>query len=175
MIWIFPIFMFFLTLVGEWLHTRRIRRLGRLAFGPTARPRRWTALVPVLRVITLTAIAWAMVALFTLKPKQFKEGDEQIPTEECRRLLFLLDVSPSMVITVAGEDGRLTRRRRVHELVGSIMERAVTDQCLMSVVAFYTGALPVVENCRDPEIVRNIMDELPLEYAFQYGKTMLIK
>jgi len=29
-------------------------------------------------------------------------------------------------------------------------------------VAFYTGALPVVVDCMDVEVIRNILDDLPL-------------
>ena len=35
-------------LLAEWLHARRVTRLGRLAFGPEAKPRLWTRLTPPL-------------------------------------------------------------------------------------------------------------------------------
>lgn len=175
MYWYMVTAIFILAAIGEWLHARRIRRIRRLAFGPSARPRAWTRLVPLLRVLCLTTMGWALVVLVTLTPKQFKDGEEQVPEQACRRIVFLLDVSPSMLLTDAGQEGRLTRRRRVYELVESILDRAMIDQCLMSVVAFYSGALPVVENCRDPEIIRHIMDDLPLDFAFEHGKTQLTK
>ena len=43
----------------------------------------------------------------------------------------------------------------------------------VSVVAFYSDARPVVIDTFDPEVVANILDDLPLEYAFKPGKTNL--
>jgi Ca-activated chloride channel family protein len=44
----------------------------------------------------------------------------------------------------------------------------------MSVVAFYTGAKPVVVDTFDLAVVKNILDDLPLEMAFDPGKTSLL-
>ena len=43
----------------------------------------------------------------------------------------------------------------------------------MSVVAFYSGARPVVIDTFDPDVVANILDDLPLDHAFTPGKTNL--
>ena len=43
-----------------------------------------------------------------------------------------------------------------------------------TIVAFYTEARPVVLRTTDPEVVHNILDELPMEYAFPAGPTNLI-
>jgi Ca-activated chloride channel family protein len=48
-------------------------------------------------------------------------------------------------------------------------------QYLVTVVAVYIGAIPVVEKTRDQEVVRNILDDLPLEYAFRTGGTDVFK
>ena len=41
----------------------------------------------------------------------------------------------------------------------------------VSVVAFYSTARPVVIDTSDPEVIDNILDDLPLEHAFEAGKT----
>ena len=42
-----------------------------------------------------------------------------------------------------------------------------------TVVAVYNGAKPVVVRTTDPEVVRNILEDLPMEYAFKAGPTDL--
>src|SRR5882757_10936264 len=44
-----------LTSLAEWLHVRRIRVVGRLAFGPGGAPGAWTRVVPFLRPLCLAA------------------------------------------------------------------------------------------------------------------------
>ncbi len=173
MTWLIPILTFVIAAFGEWLHGRRSRRLGRLAFGPTGRPRGWTLMVPALRVVCLTGIAWSLCILYTLKPKTFDQNELPAQPKDCRRVVFLLDVSPSMRLKDAGEDGKKERCNRGGEVIDSILERVVSNQCLFSVVAFYTGALPVTVDSRDPEIIRHIIQNLPLDCAFEYGKTDL--
>ena len=43
--------------LAEWLHERRIRAVGRLAFGPAGRPHGWTRVVPWVRPLCLAAFA----------------------------------------------------------------------------------------------------------------------
>ena len=173
MTWLIPILAFLLASLGEWLHWQRIRRLGRLAFGPTGRPALWTVLTPFLRVAGLTGLSWALAVLFSLHPKTFDQDMLPAPVKDCRRVVFLVDVSPSMLLNDAGEDGKMKRRHRGAQVIESIMERVVSDQCLFSVIAFYTGAQTVAVDCRDPEIVKHIVTDLPLDCAFDYGKTNL--
>jgi Ca-activated chloride channel family protein len=173
MIWLIPILTFAIAATGEWLHGRRARRLGRLAFGPAGRPRAWTQAMPALRVLCLAGIAWSLCILYTLKPKTFDQNELPALPQDCRRVVFLLDVSPSMRLNDAGEDGKMKRCSRGADVVDSILDRVVSNQCLFSVVAFYTSALPVTVDCRDPEIIRHIISELPLDCAFEYGKTDL--
>lgn len=173
MTWLIPISIFLAAAIGEWFHWQRIRRLGRLAFGPTGRPALWTVLTPFLRISCLTGISWALVVLYSLHPKTFDQDMVPAPEKECRRVVFLVDVSPSMLLTDAGEDGKMKRRFRGAQVISSIMERVVSDQCLFSVIAFYTGAQTVAIDCRDQEIVRHIVTDLPLDCAFDYGKTNL--
>ena len=63
------------------------------------------------------------------------------------------------------------RRKRAAELLTSFFERIPVDHYRTSVIATYTGAKPVVVATTDMEIVRNILNDLPMEYAFQSGPT----
>ena len=56
-----------LALLAEWLHGRRIRAVGRLAFGPAGAPHRWTRVVPVLRPLCLAAFTWGLATLILLQ------------------------------------------------------------------------------------------------------------
>jgi len=59
----------------------------------------------------------------------------------------------------------------VFVLMESFFKRIAVQQYRISVVAVYNGAKPVVVDTRDIEVVRNILDDLPMEYAFTAGKT----
>ena len=50
---------------------------------------------------------------------------------------------------------------------------SISPRTRVSIVAFYTEARPVVIDTFDPEVVANILDDLPLEHAFTPGKTNL--
>ncbi len=109
-----------LATLGEWLHARRVRRLGRLAFGPDAKPRSWTAVTPLVRVAALAGVAWSLVVLLAF------EGSSRLRERSAaatRHLMVLLDVSPSMEMKDAGEAGAQTRRDRAAALLRSVMER----------------------------------------------------
>ena len=40
-------------------------------------------------------------------------------------------------------------------------------------IAFWTDALPVVMEARDPELVRNVFNDLPISYSMRAGQTDL--
>ncbi|MEZ5301830.1 MAG: vWA domain-containing protein [Verrucomicrobiales bacterium] len=90
-----------------------------------------------------------------------------------RHLLIALDVSPSMQIEDGGPTGKLPRKKRASDVILSVLERAALDQVRVSIVAFYTGAKPVVIDTFDAEVVRNALNDLPLSWAFDIGKTDL--
>jgi Ca-activated chloride channel family protein len=73
----------------------------------------------------------------------------------------------------AGPDGKLTRRKRAAHILQSFFERVPMELYRTSVVAVYNGAKPVVVRTTDPEVVRNILEDLPMEYAFKSGPTDL--
>lgn len=161
-----------LVAVGEWLHGRRVRRLGRLAFGPEAGPRPWVRWTPRLRVVAVALLAWGFATLLVLDPKSRRP--DLLPEGGYRHILLALDVSPSMELKDAGPEGNQTRRQRARDVLFSLFERVALDQVRISVIAFYNGAKPVVIDTFDLEVVRNILDDLPLDQAFDLGKTKIL-
>ena len=160
-----------IVLIAEVLHARRVARVARLAFGPSGRPALWVALVPALRVGAMAGVTWGLVTLILLKPKTHQA--EAIPDNQKRHVLLVLDVSPSMRLKDAGADHEQTRRARASSVMESFFQRVPIEQYLMSVVAVYNGAKPVVVATKDMEVIRNIMSDLPMQFAFQVGKTDL--
>ena len=156
---------------AEWLHVGRIRVAGRLAFGPAGRPHAWTRVVPFLRPLCLAAFTWGVLTLLFLKLNPAgdnKDGGDK----EATRLVFVADLSPSMYLTDAGPDGKQTRQARMREVVEGILQR-VSGNLRFGVIGFYTESLPVVMEARDPELVRNVFNGLPLTYAMPLGQTDL--
>ncbi len=155
--------------VGELLHRRRCRRIALLAFSGGA-PRPWTAATPLLRIAAATLLAWGLTTLLLNAP-----GDLAGTTRDvaAKRLVIALDVSPSMDLVDAGPDGRESRAQRAREVLRSLLARADLAGVRVSIVALYNGARPVVVDTIDPEVVRNVLDDLPLEHAFTPGKTNL--
>jgi Ca-activated chloride channel family protein len=160
-----------LMLAAERLHARRVRRIAPLAFGPGRKPALGARFAPALRVLAAAALAWGLTTLFLLPSKVHKAGT--IPEGEYRDLLLVLDVSPSMRLQDAGPDGKQTRRKRASDLLKSFFERVPMELYRTSVVAVYNGAKPVVVRTTDPEVVRNILEDLPMQYAFKAGPTDL--
>jgi Ca-activated chloride channel family protein len=157
---------------GEWLHARRVRRLGRLAFGPAAKPRAWTRLAAPLRVLAFAACVWSLVVLLAF------EGSSRMRERSgaaSRHLMVLLDVSPSMEVTDAGEGGVQSRRDRAAALLKSVMERANSDRIKITMACFYSDAMLLVKDCADREVIWNFADNLPLHMGFKPGKTSLLK
>jgi len=165
---------FILATIAEWIHYYRCKRLSHLAFGPSGKPRNWTIIAPILRPICLATITWSLWTLFTLKPAQHSSQQEKLRDEEYRHMVIILDVSPSMWLKDAGNSGKLKRSQRTQEVITSLMDRICLEQVKISVVAVYTGAKRIVEDSKDPEVIKNILNDLPLTDAFENGKTDLI-
>lgn len=161
-----------LAALGEWLHARRVRRIGRLAFGPDATPRAWVKLAPALRVVALAAVVWALVVLIAFEGSSRSRERNAAAT---RHLMVLLDVSPSMEMKDAGENGAQTRRDRAAALLRSVMERANSDETRVTMACFYSDAMLLVKECADREVIWNFADNMPLHIAFRPGKTSLMK
>ena len=162
--------------LAEWWHSRRVRRIGRLAFGPLGQARSWTRCVPPVRVLALTALAWGLVTLFFIRPRT--ANFDKIPEGGYRHLIIAWDVSPSMQLDDGGFDmgkqKKRTRAQRGAKVLLSLFERIALDQVRISIVAFFTGAKPVVVDTYDLNVVKNILDDLPLDRAFDPGKTSVI-
>ena len=163
---------FGLVALAEWLHTRRSRRISILAFGPAGKARHWTRLVPASRALACALLAWGLVNLYWLDSRVLKPNP--VPEGAYRHLLIALDVSPSMQLKDAGPGGDQTRAQRASQILTSVLERCALDQMRVSIVAFYSGAKPVVVDTFDLEVVKNILNDLPLDVAFDIGKTLII-
>jgi Ca-activated chloride channel family protein len=97
-----------------------------------------------------------------------------IPEGGYRHLVIALDVSPSMQLQDAGPQKKQTRAARGGEVLMSLLQRIALDQIRVSIVAFYTGAKPVVIDTFDMEVVNNVLNDLPVAVAFDPGQTSLL-
>jgi Ca-activated chloride channel family protein len=123
------------------------------------------------RVAAIGALCWGLTSLLLLPPRAYKVNE--LTEGELRHLLLVLDVSPSMRLEDAGPGGKQSRMKRSAALLKSFFERIPIDRYRVSVVATYTEAKPVVVATRDLEVVRNILEDLPMHYAFRSGATNL--
>jgi Ca-activated chloride channel family protein len=159
-----------LSALAEALHARRVRVAARLAFGPEGRSRGWTVIAPLLRCLSLAAFAWGLAVTWQLHLAA-KDG-KPVETAEPTRLVFVADLSPSMYLKDAGPEGKVTRQQRMREEVEAVLMRVGGD-LRYGVVGFYTEARSVVMDARDPELVRNVFDGLPVQYVMKPGSTDL--
>lgn len=159
----------FVAILAEMLHTLRVRRLALLAFGPKRRPAYWASLAPLLRVVSIGALAWGFTTLFLIAPKVHKA--ESLQERDKKHVVLVLDVSPSMRLDDAGPEGDQSRMNRASDVLESFFMRVAIEQYRISVVAVYTGAKPVVIDTSDVEVVRNVLNDLPMHYAFRAGET----
>lgn len=159
---------------AEWLHARRVARLRLVAFGPTGRPRFWVRFVPPLKVLAVGGLTWALIVLLQLPPR-VRQPDDRRPVafHELKHIVLVLDVSPSMRLQDAGVDGDQSRMARAREVMESYFQRIPMDEYRITVIATYTKALPVVEDTRDIGVVRNVLSDLPMHFAFRPGETEL--
>jgi Ca-activated chloride channel homolog len=163
---------FFLSILAEWMHTRRVRRVADLAFGHEANWRPWQWLVVGCRVLGATALVWGLSILAEL-PEGTVVKDEKTPEGGFRHIVLVVDVSPSMRLEDAGPSGKQRRVQRGKDVVESVLQRVNLEQARVSVVAMFNGAKTVVKDTTDLGVVKNIMDDLPLRWAFEPGKTDL--
>lgn len=162
-----------LAIIAEFFHLRRISKVKYLAFGPGGQAAAWTALAPVARVIAIAAATWGFATLlFVVEAKVHNEG--AIEEGDYKHLLIVVDVSPSMRLKDAGTDGKLSRRKRASDVLESLFNRIPMRQFKISIIAVYTDAKMMLEDSLDHEVVRHIMEEMPMFHAFKPGKTNLM-
>jgi Ca-activated chloride channel family protein len=161
-----------LATAAELLHAARVRRVAALAFGPSRRPLLWASVAPALRVAALSAACWGLVTLYFLPPQAHRAG--QVKPHEVRRLVLVLDVSPSMKLADAGPLQKQRRDQRAADILQSFFDRVQKDRYRTTVIATYSEAKPVVQDTTDLEVVRNILTDLPLAQAFKAGPTNLL-
>lgn len=160
-----------LSFWAEWLHARRTSRIARLAFGPTAKPAFWARSAPLIRIVGLTAAAWGATILYLHDPA---EGDDKPNPRASKQLLIALDVSPSMLLKDAGPDTeKVSRSIWAGKVVQGILDRIDMKDTRITLVAFYTSALTVLEDTTDKNIIANMFDGLQLHVAFEGGQTDL--
>lgn len=158
-----------LCFLAELLHGFRLRRIGQLVFGPTGRPALWARTAPLLRMLAVGALTWGMVTLMLLQPKVHQS--EVIADGEYKHIIMVLDVSPSMRLQDAGTTKDQSRMKRARAVMESFFQRVAIEQYRVTVIATYTDAKQVVVDTKDLEVVRNILGDLPMHYAFTSGQT----
>ncbi|MEQ8789380.1 MAG: vWA domain-containing protein [Pirellulaceae bacterium] len=168
-----------LTGLAEYWHARRSRELSRLVFGPAEAARSWTRMAPALRVLACAALAWGLSLLALAEPELLGSAGGDDPRQEAdpadvQRVLLVLDVSPSMNAEDAGSEQTMRRRDRVMQVVEGVLSRIALSRTKFSVVVFFTSARPVVVDAVDTQVVRNILDNLPLVWSFEPGQTRLV-
>jgi Ca-activated chloride channel family protein len=123
------------------------------------------------RVSAIGLVCWASLTLLQLPPKIHHA--DSVSESEMKHVVLILDVSPSMRLADAGPTGQQSRMARASELMESFFQRVAIQQYRLSVIAFYTGAKPVVIDTQDVDVVRNILTDLPMHHAFLAGRTDL--
>jgi Ca-activated chloride channel family protein len=164
------------TLAGlaEWLHVRRVRRVASLAFGPRRRPAVWAMATPWIRAVAMAIVAWGLATLVIAEPKRYSIGSaETVFDRDPKHVVLVLDVSPSMRLVDAGPSRKQSRMQRARDVMESFFDRVPLEQFRVSVIATYNGAKPVVIDTRDFEVVRNILGDLPMHWAFPSGRTKI--
>lgn len=160
--------------LAEWLHARRIRRVAYLAFGPNGQATAWVTAVPLLRALSMGVLCWGLVVLWNLAAMPTAAvSANPLENADPAHLVFALDVSPSMDLADSGQLGKDPRSARARDALRSILDRIDLQQTRVSVIAFFSTARPVVVDTFDAEVVANILHDLPLEQAFESGKTTL--
>ncbi len=112
------------------------------------------------------------MTLLSLPPAVHRQAI--VDKSKLRHLVLLLDVSPSMGLQDAGPTKKQSRRSRAKDLIVSFLARAGAD-FRISVIAFYTEAKPVVIDTVDSEVLKNILGDLPMSWAFDAGSTHLFR
>lgn len=172
--WICGLVLAVLAIISEVLHWTRISRLGTLTFGPAGRiPVRVQAAVFLLPLCS-AAIGWALAQLCLLPPEiRVPQQAADVDFQKLKHLVVVLDVSPSMRLRDAGPEGSQSRMQRARAVMESWFRRVPMSEYRVTILATYTSALPVVRDTSDISVVENILNDLPMHFAFRPGETKL--
>lgn len=126
------------------------------------------------RSITIAGLCWSLVYLLLSSALQspLQLGTRADADDDTKQLVLLLDYSPSMLLEDSGEQQLTSRRDQMRSVVSAILDR-VGPHVRYTLICFYTKPLPVVQSAFDKAIVRNVLDDLPIERAMSSGKTDL--
>ncbi len=162
-----------IAVVAEVFHLKRIDRVKQLAFGPAGKAAIWTWLVPIFRVVGIAVACWGFLSLWlVVEARVHKSG--VIDESDYKHLVLVVDVSPSMQVEDAGPNGKRTRRQRASDILESLFNRIPMRQFKVTFISVYTDAKPLLEDSKDHEVVRHIMEKMPMWHAFKPGKTDLM-
>jgi Ca-activated chloride channel homolog len=160
-----------LAAIAEHRHAQRVARVARLAFGPAGKPAAWTHAAPIARATGLALAAFGATVLLRYDPV---ETDIEPDPRASRQLLVVLDVSPSMNLSDAGPSTeKVMRGVWAGKVLQGILDRLDMKDTRVSMVAFYTKAIPMLQDSTDKNVLSNLMDGLPLYTAFKPGETDL--
>jgi len=160
---------------AEWWHLQRTRRVAKLAFGESGRPAAWARWTPMLRVVSMSMVAWGFTVLMLQPPVVAAVEPEP---EASKHVLVCLDSSPSMFLKDAGPRQSETREQqqrivRAGEVMQAVLDRLDPENTRITVFGVYTRAVPIVEETFDKSVVKNLFDGLPVFSAFEPGPTQL--
>lgn len=165
-----------LVLIAEAMHARRVRPIARLAFGPGARPAPWARAAPLVRGAAVALMVWgsAVLLMLPVSRARYREDDRT-----ARQLLICLDVSPSMMLKDASpaspsSTNKISRAERAGVIAEEVLG-ALPANARVSVVAFYTDALPIIRRSPDRNLAASMLDGLPYHVAFAPGGTSIAK
>ncbi len=162
-----------IALVAEGLHLLRLRRVARLAFGPQGRPRVWTNVAPLLRVAALGALCWGFLSLWLVVEARV-HNQSKIEEQDYKHLILVMDVSPSMNLKDAGPEKNETRRMRASKVLESLFNRVPMREFKVTLIGVFSDAKPLLKESTDIEVVRHIVEKMPLSHAFKPEKTKLL-
>jgi Ca-activated chloride channel family protein len=130
-------------------------------------------LAPSLRIAALGAICWGLLSLWlVVEPRVHDQA--QLDEKDLKHLLLVMDVSPSMSLKDAGPELNQTRRARASAILESLFNRVPLREYKVTLVAVFSDAKPLLKESKDFEVIRHIIEDMPLAHGFKPGKTKLL-
>lgn len=163
MVALVTVFVAIVVSVTDALHIQRAQWVLPLLFANSRRGVLAVRTAAAARILATGLIAWGLSNLFLWSQATNFRGAEAAE----RRLLVLLDVSPSMDLDDAGDGKNQARGVRASHAVHEVL-RQCRSLPMTSVIAFSNEAKPILIDAKDPRIVYNIFppgDRAPLRIA----------